>query len=201
MRVEGNVVTTADERADLVEPAIDPDDTIWTVPVNQPSAVRLATAGGDIRDIANAWPGATQIGAMEVSRDGTRVAAIVTEAGRDWVEVAGIQRADGVPVSLGAPERVLRLDGSGSDLAWLDDRTLGILSEGTEGTVVTEQVVGGLSTSGSGPAGVAVSLAAGPTVSSARLLTVDGALFVRRGTTWQRAADEVLVLASQLGAN
>ena len=201
VRVEGNVVTTADDRADLIDPAIDPDDTIWTVPVTQPSAVRLATAGGDIREIANAWPGATQIGAMEVSRDGTRVAAIVTDAGRDWVEVASIQRTDGVPVALGVPERLLRLDGSGSDLAWLDDRTLGILSEGTEGTVVTEQVVGGLSTSGSGPAGVAVSLAAGPTVSSARLLTVDGALFVRRGTTWQRAADEVLVLASQLGAN
>ncbi len=200
VRVEGNTVRTADDRADLIDPAIDPDDTIWTVPDAQPSAVRLETAGGDVLTIANAWPGATRIGAMEVSRDGTRVAAIVTDAGRDWVEVAGIERTNGVPVALGVPERLLRLDGGGSDLAWLDDRTIGILSEGDEGTVVTEQVVGGMGTSGTGP-GAGVSLAAGPTASSARMLAVDGALFVRRGTTWQRAANDVLVLASQLGAN
>ncbi|MDO8384321.1 MAG: LpqB family beta-propeller domain-containing protein, partial [Microbacterium sp.] len=150
----------------------------------------------------NAWPGATQIAAMQVSRDGTRIAAVVTDSGRDWVVVAGIERnADGEPVALGTPERLLRLDGVGADIAWLDDRTLGILSEGTDGMIVTEQVVGGMSTSSGGPTGSAVSLAAGPTASSARLLTVEGALYVRRGTTWQRAADDVLVLASQLGAN
>lgn len=199
VRVEGNDVSTVDERAGLIDPTIDPDDTIWTVPASQPSAIRLTTSDGDVLEIAGAWPGASQLRAMRVSRDGTRVAAIVTDAGRDWVEVAGIERTEGVPVAFGVAERLLRLEGDGVDLAWLDDRTLGVLSEGTEGTVVTEQVIGGLGSSGTGPSG-AVSLAAGPTASSARLLTEDGTLFFRRGTTWQRAADEVLVLATQLGA-
>lgn len=201
-RVEGNDVTTADERAGLIDPVVDPDDAIWSVPSAEPTALRVSTAERDILDISNAWPGASRIAAMQISRDGTRLAAIVTDAGRDWVAVAGIERnAGGEPVALGAAERVLRLDGTGTDVAWLDDRTLGVLSEGPDGTVVTEQVVGGMSTSGSGPADSAVSLAAGPTASSARLLAAEGALFVRRGTTWQLAATEVLVLATQLGAN
>lgn len=200
IRVEGNDDSLVDERADLIAPTIDPDDTIWTVPAGQPSAIRLTTSDGEALAIAGAWPGASQIRAMRVSRDGTRVAAIVTDAGRDWVEVAGIERTEGVPVALGVPERLLRLEGDGVDVAWLDDRTLGVLSEATEGTTVTEQVVGGFGSSGAGPTGYAVSLAAGPTASSARLLTADGTLFFRRGTTWQRAADDVLVLASQVGA-
>ncbi|CDK00651.1 conserved exported hypothetical protein [Microbacterium sp. C448] len=201
-RVEGNEVSTADDRAGLIDPAIDPDNAIWSVPESQPSALGVSTVEGENLSVANAWPGATQIAAMQVSRDGTRIAAVVTDSGRDWVVVAGIERnADGEPVALGTPERLLRLDGVGADIAWLDDRTLGILSEGTDGMIVTEQVVGGMSTSSGGPTGSAVSLAAGPTASSARLLTVEGALYVRRGTTWQRAADDVLVLASQLGAN
>lgn len=201
LRVEGNEASTADARADLIDPAIDPKDGIWTVPADQPAAVRVATSSGEVLEITAAWPGASRIHAMKVSRDGTRVAAIVTDAGRDWVEVAGIERTDGVPVALGVPERLLRLDGDGSALAWLDDRTLGVLSAGSETALVTEQLVGGLSSSGSGPTGIAVSLAAGPTVSSARLLTADGSLYFRRGTTWQRAADDIRVLASQLGAN
>lgn len=201
-RVEGNEVSTADDRAGLIDPALDPNDGIWSVPESQPSALVVSTAAGEGLPIANAWPGATQIAAMQVSRDGTRIAAIVTDAGRDWVSVAGIERnPDGVPIALGTPERMLRLDGVGADIAWLDDRTLGILSEGTDGMIVTEQLVGGMSTSGNGPTGSAVSLAAGPTASSSRLLTAEAALYVRRGTTWQRAADDVLVLASQLGAN
>ena len=200
VRVEGNDASTVDARMGLIDPTIDPDDTIWTVPASEPSAILLTTSEDEVLEIANAWPGASQIRAMKVSRDGTRVAAIVTDAGRDWLEVSGIERTEGVPVALGVPERLLRLEGSGSDLAWLDDRTLGVLSEATEGTIVTEHVIGGLGSSGAGPTGNAVSLAAGPTVSSARLLTADGALFFRRGTTWQRAADDVLVLASQLGA-
>lgn len=202
VRVEGNDPTTADDRIGLIDPALDPSDGIWSVPADQPSALRVMTAEGDTLEIANVWPGATSVAAMQVSRDGTRIAAIVTDAGRDWVTVAGIERdADGVPVALGVSERLLRLDGSGFDITWLDDRTLGVLSEGTEGTMVTEQVVGGMSTWGNGPSEAAVSLAAGPTASSARLLTADGALYVRRGTTWQRAAGDVLVLASQLGSN
>jgi hypothetical protein len=202
VRVEDNVVSPADDRAGLIDPALDPNDGIWSVPADQPAALRVVTEEGDTLEIGNAWPGATRIAAMQVSRDGTRIAAIITDAGRDWVTVAGIERdADGVPVALGVPERLLRLDGTGFDVAWLDDRTLGILSEGTDGTMVTEQVVGGMSTGGRGPSEAAVSVAAGPTASSARLLTTDGGLYVRRGTTWQRAADGVLVLATQLGAN
>ncbi|HAQ59879.1 MAG TPA: hypothetical protein DCR63_05625 [Microbacterium sp.] len=201
VRVEADRVTSADERAGLADPAIDPDDGIWSVPVTQPAALRVSTSEGDVIEIANAWPGASRVAAIQVSRDGTRIAAIVTDTGRDWVSVAGIERnADGDPVALGPVERVVRLDAEGRDVAWLDDRTLGVLSEGPNGPVVAEHVVGGMGTSSTAPRDGAVSLAAGPTASSARLLAEDAVLFVRRGTTWQQTATGILVLASQLGA-
>ena len=202
LRVEGTEATPVDQRSDLIDPAIDPDDAIWSVPGATPAALRVALPEGDVVEVANAWPTASRITALQLSRDGTRIAAVVTDGGRDWVTVSGIERnADGVPVALGPAERLLRLDGDGSDVAWLDDRTLGILTETVDGTTVTELLVGGMSASGSAPGERAVALAAGPTASSARLLSQDGGLFVRRGTTWQQAGVGVLVLASQLGAN
>lgn len=195
-------IASVDARAGLVDPAIDPDGTVWTVPRSVPGQLRAALADGTTVEVAGAWPGAAQVAAIQVSRDGTRMAAIVTSGGRDWVVVAGIVRgADGVPVSLGEqPQRVARLDGAGIDIAWLDDETLGVVALGPEGlSDVHERVVGGTGSVQSGPAAPVVQIAAGATVTSTRALAEDGVLYLRRGGTWQPAADEVSILAPQLG--
>jgi len=190
-----------DDREGLVDPTIDPLDVVWSVPRAQPGALTAFLVDGTRLDIADAWPGATAISAMAVSRDGTRMGAIVTTGARTEAWVAGIVRGpDGVvPERLGAPLALGAVSGTGVGLAWLDDTTVGVLSHEAESSVMIEQLVGGPAAITTAPAGIA-SVAGGGAVASVRLRGEDGALYVRRGTNWQESASGILVLATQQGA-
>lgn len=190
-----------DSRPGLVDPSIDPFGMVWTVPRNQPSAVKVHLVDGLAPiDVVNAFPGATSVSSLTVSRDGTRVAAVVTAGGRAALWVAGVVRdPDLVPIRLGDPVALGPVVGTGRGAAWLDDLSVGVLSGDAEGTTVLEQVVGGTSSSSSAPAGM-VAIAGGTSLSSARLRADDGTLSVKRGTSWQPTATGVLVLATQQGS-
>jgi hypothetical protein len=189
-----------DARPDLVDPSIDPFGVVWSVPRGAPAAVKAFTPDGQALDVADAWSGATSIDAMSVSRDGARAAAVVTAGGRRVLWVAGVVRdPDQIPVRLGDPVQVAAVSGSARGLAWLDDLSLGVLSGDEEGSLVVEQVVGGLSSSSSAAAGM-VSIAGGTSLSTVRLRADDGTLYVKRGTSWQPTATGVLLLATQQGA-
>lgn len=184
-----------DERAGLIAPSIDGEGEIWSVPSNAPTQVRAFTPEGVPREIGNAWPDASEIVSMQVSRDGTRVAAIVTVSGVREVWVAGIERED-TGVSLGPPH-VLSFSQQGAfDLAWLDDTTVGVLATADGASRLRELNVGGRGTEASAPDG-ARTLAAGST--SVRVLDDAGRLFSRRGSSWTLVASGIRVLAAQQG--
>jgi hypothetical protein len=189
-----------DTRDGVIDPSIDPFDIVWTVPRDQPGGVQAYLPDLSPVIIADAWPGASAIHAMSVSRDGSRVAAVVTAGGRTALWVAGIVRgADQVPERLGDPVPLATVPGSSRGLAWLDDLSIGVLSGDDEGTTVIEQVVGGLTAEPSGAPANMTSIAGGTSLSSVRLLADDGTLSVKRGTSWQPTATGVLVLATQQG--
>ncbi|WP_295839428.1 LpqB family beta-propeller domain-containing protein [uncultured Microbacterium sp.] len=184
-----------DDRPGLIAPTIDADGAIWSVPSAAPTQVRVTTAEGVPREVGNAWPDASEIVAMRISRDGTRVAAIVTVSGVREVWVAGIQRAGG-DIDLGAPH-VLSLSQQGAfDLAWIDDTTVGVLAGVDGASTLRELSVGGRGTEATAPDG-AISLAAGST--SVRVLDDQGRLYSRRGSSWTLVATDVRVLAAQQG--
>ncbi len=184
-----------DERAGLITPTIDAEGAIWSVPSGAPSQLRVITAEGVPRTVGNAWPDAAEITAMQISRDGTRVAAIVTVSGAREVWVAGIQRVNG-EVDLGPPH-VLSFSQPGSfELAWLDDTTIGVLSTSDGVTTLHELGVGGRGVDTVAPEGTRA-LAAGST--SVRVLDDQGRLFSRRGSSWTLVASGIEVLAAQQG--
>lgn len=199
LSAEGADFVEVDPRAGLIDPTIDPFDIVWSVPREQPAALRAYLPSGDAVDVADAWPDATAISAMSLSRDGTRIAATVTAGGRTALWVAGVVRDDGIPVRLGAPVALAIVGGPALGVTWLDDQTIGVLAMGEEDSIVLEQVVGGPTTTTNAPAGM-TSIAGGSGVSSLRLRAADGTLYVRRGTTWQPTATGVVVLATQQGA-
>ncbi|WP_347978482.1 GerMN domain-containing protein [Microbacterium sp. ProA8] len=193
-----------DARAGLVDPVIDNAGAVWSVPQEQPSALRVFLPNGDAIDIADAWSGATAIGGMALSRDGTRIAAVVSEGGRSVLSVAGVIREDGVPVRLGQPMQLAAVGGAvvgvtQIGVTWIDDANVGVLAGAESDSTVVEQVVGGptsLSTTASGMA----SIAGGTGISTLRLRAEDGTLYVKRGTAWQPTATGILLLATQQGA-
>lgn len=189
-----------DVRAGLVDPSIDPFGFVWSVPRDQPAAVLAFSEDGTPFEVADAWSGATGIDAMSVSRDGTRVAAVVRAGSRTALWIAGVVRdGDGVPQRLSDPVQLGVMTGAGRGIAWLDDLSVGVLSADADASHVLEQVVGGLSTPSSAAPGM-TSIAGGASLSTARLRADDGTLYVRRGTSWQPTATGVRVLATQQGA-
>ncbi len=192
-------VTPLDGRPGLLDPTIDPFGTVWTVPGGEPGAMLATTADGDVIAVSGAWTGANRIHSMQVSRDGTRMAAIVAFGARRVLAVAGVVRdSDGVPRALGEPVVLAGISGEGNDVGWLDTLTIGAISADGEQTRFVEQPVGGMVSSVDAPDG-AVELAGVNIATAVRLRTADGALFVRRSSNWVQTATDVTVLAVQQG--
>lgn len=199
VQADGGVLEV-DTRAGLIDPSIDARGFVWTVPKSAPTAVTVSgVEGGPATPVANAWPEASEITSLRVSRDGTRVAALLAVGAQNWVVVAAVVRDDdGVPVSLSEPQQITRLDGTGIAAAWLDDANLGVVSSNAGTLTVTQILVGGEATRTEGPVGV-TSVAGANQTSAMRLRDDTGALYVRRGSNWGQTASGIIVLASQQG--
>ena len=189
---------SVDARAGLVNPTVDRYGYIWTVPATRPAAVHATAADGSVVEVADAWSGASRIDAMQLSRDGTRIAALSDLGGQAEVWIAGVVRDEGVPVRLGPWMRLAVQPTSGVAVAWLDDVTLGIVRVVDGQSMILTQEVGGLASATAVQATV-TAIAGGNQLSSVRLLADDGVLYSRTGSRWQQHASGILVLATQQG--
>ncbi|SIR71018.1 LpqB family beta-propeller domain-containing protein [Microbacterium sp. RURRCA19A] len=184
-----------DDRAGLLPPSIDAVGEVWSVPRSSPSQLRAYTPQGVPREIGNAWPDASEVVSFQISRDGTRVAAVVTVAGVREVWLAGIVR-EGNAVSLGPPHVLSFSEPGAFDLAWLDDTVVGVLTSVDGAARLDELSVGGRGTVGSVPES-AKAISGGS--ASVRILDDSGRLFSRRGSSWTLVATDIRVLAVQQG--
>ncbi|MDN3443499.1 LpqB family beta-propeller domain-containing protein [Microbacterium sp. APC 3901] len=187
-----------DARPALVRPSMDPYDFTWSVPSNAPAS--LQAIGSDVapQAIANAWPDASSVSAIRVSADGARVAAVVVVGGERWIVVSSVIRDEtGLPTELGPTEPLAQLEDSAVGLVWLGTDRLGLLTDPTDGMVVT-QVVGGPGAAEVAPTG-AVSMAGSRAATGLRVLGADGAVFARTGSAWSESITGVSLLATRAG--
>lgn len=193
-------VTTLDGRTGLVAPTMDRDGFLYSVPAADPDALIAYAPDGTPHELTVAWTGASRLESMRVSRDGTRIAAVVREGAQSAVWIAAIVRGDdGVPTALSGERTPLALfAGDGVALAWLDGVTTAVVYAGGDERFLLTQPVGGPGTVIRARA-QAVSIAGGNQAGSARLRDADGGLYVQRGSTWQQVAEGVSVLAVQQG--
>lgn len=187
-----------DPRVGLITPALDVDDVVWSVPADAPDALAwFAVDGTASEQIPVPWS-ATRIQAIELSRDGTRIAALLGDGSRTRVVVASVQRdEEGLPVALGPV--ALELAGAAGeplDLAWLDSGTVGVLSASGERARLGLQEVGAPDTTGEAPEG-AVQLDGANSQRDLRVLTSDGDLATRAGVGWQEQDRDVRFLATK----
>ncbi|MBN9225360.1 MAG: hypothetical protein ABS63_01675 [Microbacterium sp. SCN 70-27] len=200
MRVTTSGAAVLDARPGLLAPSIDPNGYIWTVPQDAPSAVRAFAAGaGNGIEIADAWPGAQQILSQRVSRDGTRIAAIVRGGDGYALWVAGILRnRDGAPTGFGTPKVLAQLPASASGLAWVDASTVAALTTQTGDPYLYTQSIGGFAETVRTPA-LVTTVAGGAQSGGLRVRDSTGELYSRGGANWQHVASGIVVLAQQQG--
>lgn len=196
---DDGIVPLADE-GQRTAPSIDPFGFVWTVAAEAPSSVIAFAPDGESHVLADVFPGATRIDALEVSRDGTRLAVAGREGTVATLWVAGIVRdGDGVPTGIGERKVLSVLDGAALQATWLDAGTIAVLTLTSEGEWhVHEQRVGGSPIVMRAPP-EAVAISSSSQTGGLRVLDAAGVLHLQRGSTWQRAATEVAVIATQQG--
>ncbi|GGH37700.1 GerMN domain-containing protein [Microbacterium album] len=189
-----------DSRPGQLPPVLDPFGHVWTASSQEPGRLLAWNADLEPTVIEGAWPDASRLSAIAMSRDGSRLAALVAIGGEYWAVVAGVSRDQtGAPTGIGEATRVALLDNPGIAVAWLEDTRIGIVSGDERAVSVIQQQVGGQSERSVAPSGT-IRIESGTQDSSARLLTADGLLYMRRGSSWQQVAGGVSVLATQAGS-
>ncbi|MWC00323.1 GerMN domain-containing protein [Agromyces seonyuensis] len=192
----GSPSVVIDERGGLVEPAVDSRGLIWTAQSTHPGSMRWSSIDGERGDLATAWPGSALDG-FAISRDGTRLVALVEVGGRSQLFAAAIMLDEsGVPVAIGDPIRIGSVEGGGADVVWADSGTVVALS-GSSATTLTTIEVGGASAIRSGPEG-GVALDAGNSARDTRVLRSSGELDGSSGVGWQVRAEGIRLVATQL---
>ncbi|ALJ21276.1 LpqB family beta-propeller domain-containing protein [Microbacterium sp. No. 7] len=196
---EGDVVPLGGPGS-TVAPSVDPFGFAWTVDATEAAVPTVFAADGDLVELTVSLPGVTRIDALQVSRDGTRLAVVGRDGTVPTLWVAGIVRdRDGTPVRLGGERRILATLGSrGMSLTWLDAETVAVLTAGEGETHVHEQRIGGGLTVRPAPAD-AVLVTGSSQSGGLRVLDAAGILYLQRGGTWQNVATDVLGVAIQQG--
>jgi hypothetical protein len=187
-----------DDRAGLIEPSIDPDGFIWTVPGASPLDIRVAAAGRTPSSFTATWDGASEIVSLDVSRDGARVLAFLTMDGEPRLVVASVTRdKDGTPTGLGEPVDLAEGAGTAVDATWVDSLSVASATLTPSGdNAVVQQQIGGTTTQ-LADASDLVSLVGSNDVVGLRVLASDGSILQQSANTWQVRAADVSLLATQ----
>jgi hypothetical protein len=195
----GDPAQLLDPRTDLLPPSADNLGYVWSVPSSRPGELFVYNQAGQATAVPTSWPDATSIHALRVSRDGTRLAALIRVGTATRLVVTAIKRDDNVPVGLGEPEVIGRVDGMPLDATWVDELTVASLSQLPSGEErIVAQQVGGISTPiASAPD--TVSITGGNALRELRSLSADGVLAIQRGVGWQVRIGDVQLVATQQG--
>lgn len=180
-----------DRRADLIDPALDPQGWTYSVPRSSPDGLVAYDRAGRAVNVVASFPADSKVRAIEVSRDGSRLLALLEVDGASRALVAGIVRdtrgrptrltTDVYPVATGA--------GAPVDATWVDEGSVATVTQDQAGDQVTLQPLGGQSSSLGQSTGTTD--AVGGTIQNdltlrsqnGALSTVDGSVWVATGVT------------------
>lgn len=172
--------------ADLAAPSVDRYAWVWTARAGAPGRLDAVRLDGTAVGVTTDWLAGRVVRAVRVSRDGTRAAIVSSGPDGVTLDVAGVVRdRDGVPLTLGPGVRAGASVTPIPDapVVWVDDTTLGVLSEGDAGPTPYLVPVAGSSTPL--PAVVdAAELAVDRGTRTLYVVTADGDLLRHQGGTW-----------------
>ncbi|TFD77356.1 LpqB family beta-propeller domain-containing protein [Cryobacterium fucosi] len=188
-----------DPRQSLIAPAVDNHGYVWSVPAQRPGELFVYSPAGDATAVPTPWPEASAIQSLRVSRDGTRLIALLRAGTETRFVVVSIKREKNLPVALGDEVQLASEVGDPVDATWIDDLTVAYLTvvPGGAERIVAQQIGGVSSILESAPDSVAI--VGSNNLRDLRALSSTGALLVQRGVGWQQRVDAVTLLATQQG--
>ncbi|RNE56794.1 LpqB family beta-propeller domain-containing protein [Cryobacterium tepidiphilum] len=188
-----------DPRSGLIAPSIDTFGYVWSVPSERPDELVVYGPAGDAVPVKTPWKEFTGISSLKVSRDGTRLVAVLRSATETRFVAAAISRDSGRPTGVGDPLLLASDIGTARDAAWVDDLTVAVLTTDADDQprILTQEIAG--LRSPLEPPPDSVGIVGGNSVRELRTLTSDGRLELQRGAGWQERIDDVTLMATQQG--
>lgn len=194
-----------DIRPGLIAPSMDEYGYTWSVPGADPNALIAFDSAGAPHPVNPALPSGSQIVSLEVSREGARVAMLLSTPTGPRLIVAAILRDEKfAPTGLGVPIVDTSVgDGSAVGATWMDQWTVATLvdsdSQSADGeSKVDLFVIGGKQTSVA-PLPAAQQIVGGNDgLTGLRIVgATDSAVYTYSGSTWQGSKVVVDFLGTQ----
>jgi hypothetical protein len=188
-----------DNRPGLIAPSMDEDGYVWTVPSDQPNAVRVYDTSGAPHPVTTALPGDARIVSLQISRDGSRIAILLSTSTGPRLQVAAILRDQKlVPTGIGPLVVDAALpSGDATDATWVDELTVATLVSVGAQSVVNEFVIGGQQSQLGDPLAGAQSIVGGNGQQGLRVLGDDSLVYSFQGSSWQSSKVSVTFIATQ----
>ncbi|MDH6410566.1 hypothetical protein M2113_001556 [Aurantimicrobium minutum] len=189
-----------DTRSGLIAPALDSFGYLWSVPAAQPNKLVVIPTDGKQIPLDVPWVTADSILSLSISRDGTRVLALLETNGSYQLVVSALVRGEkSVPIQLGAPVSLSLAAGTPIASAWVDSTTVVSVSADGASSNVRTQVIGGQSEDlAKVTTGTPISIVGANTVAGIRILTAEGNVLTQRSSAqWLSAVTGVKTLAVQ----
>ncbi|MBO0899892.1 GerMN domain-containing protein [Cellulomonas sp. zg-ZUI22] len=168
----------------LAAPSVDRFGWVWTARNAVPGRVDAVRADGTLVEVTAEWLEGRTVDAVRVSRDGTRIAIVSRGTDGTTLDVAGIVRDDArTPQTIGKAVAAGAALTPTASVVWVDEVTLGVLSDGEAGP--TPYLVPVSGTSSPLPAVAdATSLVADRGLRTVHVVTAGGDLLRLQGGTW-----------------
>lgn len=194
--VSDDALVQIDVRPGLREPSFDGFEYIWSYAASAPGEILVTKPGESQQLLQMPWLTGRSAEAVRVSKQGTRLAILVSDGDYSAVLIAGIVRdAAGRPIELSETATVqLWVPGTPTDLDWVDDQRFATLSRTVAAGRITFGAPGQFATD-SGVVSDAVSLAGGGSRVMLRVLSGDGRMFAPQGVGWQQQEDDISLIA------
>jgi hypothetical protein len=187
-----------DARPGLVPPSLDDRGFVWSVPASDPGDLRAIGADGVVHEVASSLPAGADVVTLRVSRDGSRVLALLDDDGDARLTVAAIVRdAEGVPTALGEALELATPTGVPVDATWADQSSVAVLTRAGDEPQVTVSEVGGPAISRGRPPGDPETIVGGNGVARLQVRNSDGMVLEPRGSSWQDSGVRADLLATQ----
>jgi len=187
----------ADDRPGLAAPSLDEYGYLWSVQRGDPNTMLAVDPGGERHAVAPGLPDG-ELDSFEISRDGARVAVLLsTPTGPRLIVAAILRNQKQVPVGFGPAVLDVPLDeGAGVDVTWVDQISVAVLVEADGASTVQQFTIGGQRDS-LGSTVPARELVGGNGLDGLRLLSEDGVISTYRGGSWQATGVTVDFIATQ----
>jgi hypothetical protein len=198
--IRNGSVQIADTRSELIAPALDSFGYLWSVPAEQPNKLVVIATDGKQQQLEIPWTTADSILSLAISRDGSRVLALLETNGSYELVVSALLRGEkSVPAQLGTPVTLSLAAGTPVAATWVDLTTIVSVSTSGSTSNVRTQVIGGQGVDlATLTQGTPISVAGANTVAGIRILTSDGNVLTQRSSAqWQSTVSGVKTLATQ----